>query len=363
MKVKPLIDSVHNYKDIACRLVHTGQHNSKSMLDDILNDLGIPEPGFFPDVAGGSKADVVAKVVQKYDALLTESKPDYVVVFGDVSSTLAAAIVAKYNDVKLVHVESGLRSFDRNMPEEINRILVDQLADLHFITEESARENLLREGVDSNKIFLVGNVMIDTLILMQDQIDTATVLSRLHIKSLDYFFLTMHRPSNVDCSIKLRKMCEGIVKLSEKITIIFAVHPRTRSFMEKYDLLYMLNDCDRVILLDPLGYIDMQAVMKYAKAVITDSGGLQEESTYLQIPCLTIRDNTERPVTIDVGSNTLVGDDWTMINKLADEILSGSYKQSVIPDLWDGLVSRRILEIIKQKFLGANAVKIAEKIG
>ncbi len=332
--------------NLQVRIVHTGQHYDVNMSDIFFRELGIPEPDYNLEVGSGSHAEQTAKVMMAFEKVLLEDRPDLVIVVGDVNSTIACSLTVKKLGIKVAHVEAGLRSFDMEMPEEINRILTDRISDMLFVTEESGIRNLKNEGVQDDRVHFVGNVMIDTLLRNLERIDTGESqpsegISEL-VRSLeDYAVLTLHRPSNVDSEETFVPIWRAISEVGERIHIIFPVHPRTRTKMEKFGLLK-----GNVRTIDPIGYMDMLWAVRGAKMVLTDSGGLQEETTVLGVPCITIRENTERPSTIEIGTNYLAGTDPEKILSIANEILEGKGKKGQIPPLWDGKTAETIVEII-----------------
>jgi UDP-N-acetylglucosamine 2-epimerase (non-hydrolysing) len=344
-------------------LVHTGQHYSQNMSEIFLHDLGMPEPHINLNVGSGSHAFQTANIMLAFEKVVRDLNPGLVIVVGDINSTAACAITAKKMDIQVAHVEAGLRSFDRSMPEEINRILTDSISDFLFTTEVSANENLKREGVDSEKIFFVGNTMIDSLILQQKKAFQFNTLERIGLSKngvgpIQYGLLTMHRPNNVDNSSILIKLLKTIRASADEIPIIFPAHPRTAKQVQRLNLGHLFISMDNLLdckggvaLTEPFGYLDMLNLMRSALFVITDSGGVQEETTFLNVPCLTIRENTERPVTLEKGSNILVGQDTGRLYAETERIISGHAKKGIIPPLWDGRASKRIVDIILNHFL------------
>jgi UDP-N-acetylglucosamine 2-epimerase (non-hydrolysing) len=323
-------------------LVHTGQHYDPLMSDVFFDTLRIPAPNESLNVGSGSHAQQTAAIMAKFEPVVIAQKPDIVLVYGDVNSTVAAALVCSKLGIRVGHVESGLRSFDRAMPEEINRLVTDQLSNILFTPSPDGDENLKREGISAEKIFLVGNVMIDTLIEFLPQADDLyqDLKSRL---SLDSFgLITLHRPSNVDEESTFRPMLDVLSELSRALTLVFPVHPRTRARWGAE--LQEANPNFRVI--DPLGYLEFLALQKHAAVVITDSGGIQEETTFLGTPCLTLRENTERPITITQGTNILIGRDWSLLRQEFHKALSGDRKPKAPIPLWDGKASERIAQIL-----------------
>ncbi len=334
MKVAPVHAALAAYDHITQTLLHTGQHYDANMSDVFFQQLGIPAPDVNLGVGSGSHTAQTAKVMLELESVLLERQPDGVVVYGDVNSTVAAALVCAKLLIPLAHVEAGLRSGDRTMPEEINRILTDQVADLLFTPSTDGNDNLLREGIPAAKIHFVGNVMIDTLLRLLPHAGEPPV-------EPPYALVTLHRPSNVDQPDRLKSIAATLEVISQKISVVFPVHPRTRQRLSTLNL-----NLDNLQLLDPVGYIEFLALQKHATVVITDSGGIQEETTFLGVPCLTVRENTERPVTITYGTNQLVGQDMAQLIHAVDAILAGHIKTGQIPPLWDGKAGERIAAIL-----------------
>jgi UDP-N-acetylglucosamine 2-epimerase (non-hydrolysing) len=341
MKAAPVYRALAG-RGIEQTLVHTGQHYDALMSDVFFKALGIPNPDESLNVGSGSHAQQTAAIMSRFEPVVLAHKPDIVLVYGDVNSTVAAALVCAKLGIRVGHVEAGLRSFDRTMPEEINRLVTDQLADLLFTPSADGDENLAREGVAREKIFLVGNVMIDTLIQFLPKADEIFPQLKAEL-SLDAFGLvTLHRPSNVDDEATFLPMLQVLDRLSRELPLIFPVHPRTRQKWSEE-----LAQCSpNLRAIEPLGYLEFLALQKNAKVVITDSGGIQEETTYLGTPCLTLRENTERPITVTLGTNVLIGRDWELLREKFHEALSGGRKQMDHPPLWDGRASERIAEIL-----------------
>jgi len=312
------------------------------------DELGLPEPDFYLGVGSGSHAQQTAGIMIEFEKILLNEKPDLVIVVGDVNSTIACSLTACKLHIKVAHIVAGLRSFDRSMPEEVNRILTDSISDYLFVTEKSGLENLKHEGIFDQKVYFVGNVMIDSLINLIPKADKSGIHSSLGLTKGNYIVVTIHRPHNVDFKEKLSEIIGMLNRLAEKRKIVFPVHPRTKKSMDNFAL--MKNIHNNVILTDPLGYIDFISLIKNSELIITDSGGIQEESTFLGKQCITCRPTTERPVTLEIGTNHLVGDDFRTAEITANEILSGHKKQGVIPPLWDGKASERIVEIIINSF-------------
>ena len=337
------INAQQQVKHLIC---HTGQHYDEKMSKVFFNDLDIPKPDFYLGAGSGSHAEQTAKVMLGFEKVLTREKPDLVIVYGDVNSTVACSIVTAKMGINIAHVESGLRSFDRTMPEEINRIVTDHLSNFLFVTEKSGIENLRREGISEDKIFFVGNTMIDSLIRYLPKAELSDILEKNDLQPCNYILVTLHRPSNVDNTQSLRGIFCLLSKLSKERKIIFPVHPRTKTALRKINM----NLNHHIVLTDPLGYIDFLSLMKNAELVITDSGGIQEETTYLGVQCITIRNSTERPITVELGTNQLIGTDLKNVEIAALDVLKGKIKRGTIPDLWDGKASERIVRILEGKF-------------
>lgn len=346
MKAAPVIAALSRRSGVTQALVHTGQHYDAAMSEIFFEELGLPHPDINLGVGSGSHAVQTAQVMMRFEEAVLGERPEMVLVYGDVNSTVAAALVCAKLGIKIAHVEAGLRSFDRTMPEEINRLLTDQIADLLFTPSEDGDHNLLREGVAPEKIHLVGNVMIDTLIRLLPQAEKhwAQLSSRLPALAGRYGLVTLHRPSNVDEPQMLQQIVSTLVELTKQVDLIFPIHPRTHRHIEQYGL-GRLGSALHIV--EPLGYLDFLALQRHAALVITDSGGIQEETTFLGVPCLTVRENTERPVTITHGTNRLIGQDMRRLRDEAKAILSGSYVASVQkPPLWDGKAAERIASIV-----------------
>ncbi|MDD4899317.1 MAG: UDP-N-acetylglucosamine 2-epimerase (non-hydrolyzing) [Candidatus Omnitrophica bacterium] len=348
IKIAPVLKNLKAYKGIDSLLLHTGQHYDKEMSKIFFDDLKLPKPDIYLDAGGrGGKNKEITKMMSSLECVLSQEKPDLVIVVGDVNSTVAGAIVASRLSIPIAHIESGLRSFDLSMPEEINRIVTDSLSNLLFTPSREANENLYREGIRRNKVHYVGNVMIDTLTSFRRQINSNTrALRVLGINERQYAMLTLHRPSNVDKPEDLRKIIEAISFIQDKVKIIFPVHPRTMSSLEKFNFSKSLARKKNIRLVPPMGYLDFLTLINKSLFVITDSGGIQEETTILGVPCLTVRKNTERPVTVAEGTNTIVGTDPKEIIKESQKILEGKGKAGRIPELWDGNAAKRIVEIL-----------------
>lgn len=345
MKIGPVIDGL-KAQGIAAPLLHTGQHYDEAMSRRIFADLGLPIPDIDLEVGSGSHAQQTAETMRRFEPVLDELRPDAVLVVGDVNSTIACALVAAKKGIKVIHVEAGLRSFDRTMPEEVNRVLTDQLSDFLFTTERDAEVNLAREGIDPSRIFFVGNVMIDTLLRnLARAVPATTILNGL---AEGYALVTLHRPSNVDEPEVLAALIGCLADMAAELPVVFPAHPRTRSRIEAAGLLGRVEAAG-IRLLGPQGYLEMLGLMRSARMVVTDSGGLQEESTALGVPCLTVRENTERPITIAEGTNTLVGTRPDAILAAGRDVLATGGKVGRIPELWDGRAGERIAAIIRER--------------
>ena len=343
IKISPIIRELNKYS-IPNYLVHTGQHYDWNMSGTFFKELDIPAPDKFLNVGSSSHAKQTSEIIEKFEKICLELRPSVVLVVGDVNSTIACALVASKLNIKVAHVEAGLRSFDRTMPEEINRVLTDHMSDFLFVTEQSGLDNLATEGIAKSKVHFVGNCMIDTLINSFKSAEKSTILEENEITSKNYSLITFHRPSNVDKINNLKDIVSLINEVSQDLPAVFPIHPRTKKQIKEFNL----NLNKKVLLLDPLPYLDFIKLLNHSKIVITDSGGIQEESTFLGIQCYTCRDNTERPSTIDIGTNRLVGSNIKNIKKNLSEVLDGNFKESSIPPLWDGQAAKRIVKILKE---------------
>lgn len=354
MKIAPIVrDMRRRGAAFSPLIVHTGQHYDAAMSDSFFQDLGIPTPDFHLEVGSASHAVQTARIMTAFEPIILQEKPDWVLVVGDVNSTIACALVCAKLGVKIAHVEAGLRSRDRRMPEEINRILTDAISDLLLTTSEDADENLKGEGVTADRIKFVGNVMIDSLFHSLKLAESSTVREDLGLNGKDYAVLTLHRPSNVDEPEVFGGLLDALDSIGEKIPIIFPVHPRTRANIERFGYAEKIVS-SRIKLIEPLGYLDFMRLYSGARLVLTDSGGLQEETTALSIPCLTLRENTERPITISHGTNLLVGTDPERIKQAAFEVLNQTLSQDKkIPPLWDGRAAERICDCLLETFQAA----------
>lgn len=343
MKAAPVISAVAQYHDVTQVLVHTGQHYDDNMSKIFFEELGLPQPELNLQVGTGSHAVQTAEIMVRFEPIVQSLKPDVVLVYGDVNSTVAAALVCSKLHVPVAHVEAGLRSFDRRMPEEINRLVTDQISDMLFTPSVDANANLEREGISPDKLHFVGNVMIDTLVRLLPKAEGLWPSSLDATELVDYGLVTLHRPSNVDDPRVLCNLIEALVDCNQFLPLVFPLHPRTRTRVRQFGLEDQLQ---KLRLIPPLGYLEFLALQQRAKVVITDSGGVQEETTYLGVPCLTVRENTERPITVTMGTNTLVGQDPQRLRDELRRIWRGDFKQGQIPELWDGQAGRRIAEIL-----------------
>jgi UDP-N-acetylglucosamine 2-epimerase (non-hydrolysing) len=349
MKAGPLIKELKKHPDkYQISFVHTGQHYDHNLSELFFKQLDLPRPDINLGVGSGSHAEQTAHIMIELERLIIGRQPDMVVVFGDVNSPLAAAVVTSKLQVGLAHVEAGLRSFDNSMPEEINRIVTDRLSDLLFVSENSGMTNLHKEGIDQDKIFFVGNIMIDSLIGHLEMAEKSEILGQLSLEPRQYALMTLHRPANVDNRQVLSKLLKGIEEIGREIPVIFPCHPRTRKEMTEFSI---ADDFDRKALrmIEPLGYLDFLRLQSQSAFVLTDSGGIQEETTYLNIPCITLRNNTERPVTVEIGSNTVTGANPEKIMPVVKSILNGHGKTGKRPELWDGKTAERIVGIFLKK--------------
>lgn len=345
MKIAPLHRAFQKYSDKIQHLIcHTGQHYDEKMSKIFFEDLELPQPDFYLGVGSGSHAEQTANVMIKFEKILIEEKPDLIIVVGDVNSTIACSLTASKLHIKVVHVEAGLRSGDRLMPEEVNRVLTDAISDMLFVTEKSGLENLKKEGVSDDKVFFTGNVMIDSLAYFKPKVANSKIHQKYDLRLNQYVLVTLHRPSNVDDKEQLIKLIDLLNTIAEKRKVLFPIHPRTKNNLEDFGLLQTINS--NLILTEPIGYLDFLALTSNAELILTDSGGIQEESTYLGIQCITLRTSTERPITVEVGTNQLLGNDLERAKLAALDVLNGNIKKGSIPELWDGKASDRIVEII-----------------
>jgi len=346
IKIAPLTKAIDLYKSqgaaIEYRLIHTGQHYDDAMSQSFFRDLGIPKPHSNLKGGSGSQAEQTASIMVSFEKELFENRPNLVIVVGDVNSTLACSIVAKKLNIDVAHVEAGIRSGDRTMPEEINRLVTDSIADYYFTTTPLAGDNLVNEGVDPQKIFWVGNTMIDTLIAQRLRFREPTIFNDYNLKEGKYLLLTLHRPSNVDDPKNLERIISLLHQGAKETFVVFPVHPRTQKMLATIDLPSTIYTCG------PMGYLEFLYLIDKSMGVVTDSGGIQEETTYLHKPCITLRTTTERPETIEMGTNVLIGDAFDQIPNLITKLTKGDWKTGVIPELWDGKTSERIVEKVLQ---------------
>lgn len=349
MKAAPLMRQllVHGDSFQPC-LIHTGQHYDHKMSQLFFDELKMPKPDIYLGVGSGSHAEQTGRIMIELEKIFTDNAPDLVVVFGDVNSTMAASIVASKMQIPVAHVEAGLRSFDPGMPEEINRIVTDRLSSFLFVSEPSGLKHLKQEGVDEAKIFYTGNIMIDSLVHSLDACRNSTILDRLGLEREKFAVMTLHRPSNVDDQNTLGKLLSVVSEIGKSLPVVFPCHPRTAKEMQR-DGSLASTDERYLRVIEPLGYLDFLRLQVDSRFVLTDSGGIQEETTYLQKPCITIRLNTERPITVDEGTNILTGPDPEKVRSTANDILNGKVKNGRIPDMWDGHTAERILEILKRE--------------
>jgi len=345
IKIAPIIHSIQSEQkkgiDIQFKLVHTGQHYDKKMSSDFFDQLQIPEPNANLNAGGGTQAEQTANIMVRFEKYLIENPTDLVLVVGDVTSTMACAIVAQKLQIKVAHVEGGIRSNDWSMPEEINRLLTDSISNYFFTTSVVANNNLLATGVKSEQIFFVGNTMIDTLLKQIPNFRKPILWNEIDLKENEYIVMTLHRPANVDQEEGLKKLIEEIIDNSKDLQLVFPVHPRTLKNLESISI-----SNPRLHLIEPLGYLEFNYLVKHAKAVITDSGGITEETTVMGIPCMTLRNNTERPETITTGTNELLGTDPKAVKPAFEKLFSGNWKKGAIPEKWDGKTAERIVNIL-----------------
>jgi len=346
VKIAPIIKEIEKNK-LTYVLVHTGQHYDKNMSDIFFQELEIPEPQYNLGIGSGSHAEQTAKIMIEFEKVCITEKPDHVLVVGDVNSTIACALTAKKLGIPVIHVEAGLRSYDNTMPEGINRILTDRISDYLFVSEQSGVENLKKEGTSNEKIYYVGNVMIDTLINSLEKIEKSQILQTLSLEPNKYAIVTLHRPSNVDSKEKLSDLLDFMIELQKKVKIVWPIHPRVKNNMVKFDLYKKIEQNNNIMLLEPQSYLNFMKLVKNCSFVLTDSGGLQEETTYLKIPCITMRENTERPSTTDLGTNTLVHSIEEARDSI-NKVLNSTYKTGQIPEFWDGKAAERIIKTLKK---------------
>ena len=350
MKMAPLIEAMRAYPFICPLLVHTGQHYDANMSKDFFEDLGLPMPDVSLEVGSGSHAEQTARIMVEFEKVLLRERPDLTLVVGDVNSTIACALTSVKLGIPVAHVEAGLRSYDRTMPEEVNRVLTDAISDFLFTTERGAEVNLRREGISEDRIFFVGNVMIDSLLKHTRQAESSTVLEDLNLAPRGYALMTLHRPSNVDDRSSLERVLLAIASIQVRLPVVWPVHPRTRAKLAECGLGERQGPPAKgnlgLRMVEPQGYLNFLRLMENARLVLTDSGGIQEETTVLGVPCLTMRENTERPVTLEEGTNVLVGTDTGTIVREAMRVLDGQARPGTRPELWDGKAASRIVDIL-----------------
>jgi len=350
MKVAPLHKAFLRHTDrIRHLIVHTGQHYDEAMSKVFFDDLELPQPDFYLGVGSGTHAEQTARIMVEFEKVLERVKPDLTLVVGDVNSTVACSLVSVKMGIPVAHVEAGLRSRDRTMPEEINRILTDAVSDYLFVSEPSGLENLRKEGVAPEKIHFVGNVMIDSLVRYREKAKSSTMMHKLGVKTRAFTLVTLHRPNNVDTAEGLGKILTLFERIAFHSTIVFPVHPRTTKMLALHGMLERAEAMNNLKRVDPVGYLDFIHLLDNAQLVITDSGGIQEETTYVGVPCLTLRENTERPVTCDIGTNELCGLDVEKVIDRAEAVFSGNGKKGQVPDLWDGNAAKRIIDVLISK--------------
>lgn len=347
MKIAPIIHAITDAKKngaaIDYRLIHTGQHYDKKMSGDFFTELEIPEPNANLESGGGTQAEQTANIMVRFEKELLENPTDLVLVVGDVTSTMACAIVAQKLHTKVAHVEAGIRSNDWTMPEEINRLVTDSITNYFFTTSNVANQNLLHNGVKKENIFFVGNTMIDTLLKQRPRFRKPAIWDELKLKNKNYIMMTLHRPANVDEESKLKELLDEIINNTQDLPLIFPVHPRTAKILQNLGV-----NNQRLHFTEPMSYLEFNYLVERAKAVVTDSGGITEETTVLGVPCMTLRDNTERPETVTEGTNELIGTNPKAIQPSMEKLFSGNWKKGEIPELWDGNTAKRIIDIISQ---------------
>ena len=348
MKIAPILEEMRKFPDrFEPKFIHTGQHYDDKMSRIFLEELELPTPDVYLGVGSGTHGEQTSRIMIEFEKIVLHEKPDLVLVVGDVNSTLACSLVAAKLHIPVAHVEAGLRSFDRTMPEEINRILTDQISNYLFTTCRDGDENLKKEGVSGDKIHFTGNAMIQSLIRYEDRVNRSKIHEKLNVKPGDYALVTLHRPSNVDDEDTFRGILNALKRIQQQIMILFPAHPRTRKQLKQFGLSEE-SENGRFMLLEPLGYLDFLSLQKKAGLVLTDSGGIQEETTFYRVPCLTLRHNTERPITIEQGTNILVGTDPDRIVTESFAILDGKVKQGTVPEFWDDKVAERIVAVLEE---------------
>lgn len=345
IKVTQFPSEIRKHAGLDCKIVHTGQHFDRNMSDVFFEQFRL-QPDIFLNVEAGSPISQMADIMKALEKTVNEYKPDLMIVPGDVNSTLAGALTANKMNLPLAHLESGLRSSDRSMPEEFNRVLTDDMSDYFFVTEQSGYDHLIDEGKNKEHIYFVGNTMIDTLVAYSKDIDNSSILKKLELTPKKYLLMTMHRPATVDSLEGLKKLNTLIKNITNKYNLVFPAHPRTIHNLEKFGLLNELKQNKKLILSEPLDYFSFQKLVKDSLMIVTDSGGIQEESTFLGVPCLTLRPNTERPVTVTLGTNELIAFDEKLIENRIESVENDTYKKGIVPPMWDGKATGRILKIV-----------------
>jgi UDP-N-acetylglucosamine 2-epimerase (non-hydrolysing) len=346
MKIAPLIDLLREQSRVRPVLIHTGQHYDNAMSRAFFQDLKLSPPDMNLGVGSGSQAQQTGRIMVEFERLVFKQRPDLVVVVGDVNSTVACSLVAVKLGIPVAHVEAGLRSFDRRMPEEINRVLTDAISDYLFTTCTDANENLLREGISLEKIFFVGNVMIDALLKFREKAGNSPILEKLGLRQREYVLMTLHRPSNVDQAETFKGILHAVEAIQRRMPVVFPIHPRTRKMLRQFALQDEASQIPHLQIIDPVGYIDFLRLMDRARLVLTDSGGIQEETTVLGVPCLTLRQNTERPITVRQGTNRVVGSDPNRIIEEANAVLTQWIRKPRMPKFWDGRAAQRIVDVL-----------------
>ena len=356
MKMAPILRALRSQPDIRPVLIHTGQHYDAALSDVFFEELDMPRPDVSLEVGSGSHGKQTALILERMEQTLVDGPPDggnydHLVVVGDVNSTVASALAAAKLGIPVAHVEAGLRSWDRSMPEEINRIVTDSISDMLFVSEPAGVENLKREGHGDDEIHLVGNVMIDTLHFLLPRAQDRPILTEMELEPRSYGFVTLHRPSNVDDARTLGRLLDALVEIAAQVPLVFPMHPRTQARVEEFNLGTKLDQRSGLIVTPPLGYLDCLCLTSQARLIITDSGGLQEESTALEVPCVTMRENTERPITVTAGTSTLAGNSADVLAESVTRILTGTYKRATCPSLWDGHAAERTVEALSARLL------------
>ena len=362
MKVAPLHRVFSEMDGVRHLIVHTGQHYDKNMSKIFFEDLELPKPDVYLGVGSGSHAEQTAKIMVESEKVLVKEKPDLIIVVGDVNSTVACSLTASKLQIPIAHVEAGLRSFDRTMPEEINRVVTDALSDYLFVTEEAGVVNLRNEGIDKRKVFLVGDVMVDSLIIYREKAKRSNMKNTLGVSSKSYTLVTLHRPSNVDDRNNLETILKIFEGIQEHGKIIFPIHPRTRKRIEEFGLSSQFDAVKNLVLTDPLGYLDFLNLMMDARVALTDSGGIQAETTFFGVPCVTLRENTEQPCTIESGTNVLAGLHVDEVMEHVARCYAGEWKKGKLPELWDGKAAERIGKVLWDSFDKCQIVSIMDKL-